>query len=283
MVASSIKTGLKRGWEIKKILALFWFGNLLTAVLFLRPYTRSFYQFFKHRLVTEQLARQNLYTYFAEFYHYMKPAVETAQLTLNLGGLVFFFLTVLFSGGLLFYLLNREEVQLRTFWSKCGYFVGRMSRLVLLGILLLLTVVVLSGLIFSLIFWILPEYSPENVMFWGVVLGSVFTLFFLISYFVLLDLSKVYLVQNDSAVLAAFRNALRLFWSQFGRLFLTYLIFYLAAGGFFLLSFWLHSRIPGISGLQIAVGFTLTQLFLILQYWLKFARLGALVVYTRAE
>ncbi len=281
MIAFSMKSGLQRGWQLKRILAIFWLGNLLIAALFLRPYTRSFYQFFKYRLVTDQLARQNLYTYFAEFYHYMKPAVETARLTLNLGGLLFFVLTILLSGGLVYYLLNREEVQLRTFWSQCGYFLGRMSRLVLLSVLLFLTVVLLSGIVFALIFWILPEHSPENQMFWAAVLGAVFTLFFLILYFIVLDLSKVYLVRNDSPVVPAFRHALRLFGKQFGKLLVTYALFYLLSAALFGFSFWLHSQVPGNSGWQIAVGFALTQIFLVLQFWFKFARIGALVVYTQ--
>ena len=71
MIISSIKEALHKSWRRPEITLLYLVLNLSIALLSMVPYLNAFQTFFTGSLVTDILSRHNIYTYYAEFYHYL--------------------------------------------------------------------------------------------------------------------------------------------------------------------------------------------------------------------
>ena len=84
--------GLQNTWQLKKLIMILWAINFIVASLFLIPYSSTFRDFFSNRMVTDILAEQNIFTYYAEFYHHMRSAVSSSFSWIQAGNLVHYLL-----------------------------------------------------------------------------------------------------------------------------------------------------------------------------------------------
>jgi hypothetical protein len=277
MIFSSIIAGLYRSWGIKRIILLYILLSLLVSSLVLNPYINTFQEFFSHRLAAEVIAQANIYTYYLEFSHYLAPAVEAARSVISLGAFLFLIISVLLSGGVIDSLISPEPVRLRKFWSQSGHFFGRMIRLLLFSILLI-AAALLVGILIPLPFtYLLPNPFVENVYFYFYAGWLLFIWLLFVIVFALLDLAKVLIVRDERdsvlrAVVTSFRYTVR----HPLQILMTYLVLYLVGVLFFALYWWMQHFISNESAMGIFWGIAFLQIFVFLQYWIKFSRYGAL-------
>jgi len=277
MIFSAIISGLYRSWGIKRIILLFILISLLVSSLVLNPYINTFQQFFSHRLAAEVLAQKNIYTYYLEFSHYLAPAVEAARSVISLGAFLFLIISVLLSGGVIDGLISPEPVRLRKFWSRSGHFFGRMSRLLILSIVIL-ALALLLGILIPLPFsYLLPDAFVENTYFYFYAGWGLFIWLLFVIVFALVDLAKVLIVRDDrNSVLKAVHLAVRYTIRHPLQILFTYMTLYLVGVLFFILYWWMQQFISNTSAMGIFLGIAFLQIFVFLQYWIKFSRYGAL-------
>ncbi len=274
----SIIEGLRQGWKRRSIFILLWLANLGWAVLFLNPYLQTFKKFFAHRLVTDVLARSSIYTYYAEFYYYMKDGVVAAQKALSAANLVFALLMFLASSGIVDAFVEQENFGIRRFLSRSGEFAGRMLRLGVLGVGLGIALL-LTGLIPSLPFFLWIAASPTETTIFPVV-GAVVLIYLLLftAGLLLMDLSRLYLVRDNLLrVRAAFGKAWRYFRKHWFRLLLLYGMLGVMVLGFLGISNYFLLHLPDTSTEWYLISFMMLQVIIFLKIWLKYSRFGALV------
>ena len=282
MVFSAIQNGLRLSWKSRKILLLFCSFNLLTAVFFLRPYFTAFNTFFSKRLVTYILAQDNIYTYYSEFYHYMKYAVLASSQVIFIGGLLHFFISIILSGGLIYYFLCDEAVNLRTFFSQSGRFAGRMLRLVILSVVIFAAFLFACLLLFLPLKLIIPSGSAENIYFFVYAAWITLSVNVLLVALLLIDLTRIHIVEHESkSVVISFFESLNLFTRHYWEFTFAFIIIFIIGLVVFILFWWLQDFITDTNVCGIIAGFILLQLFVFAQYWVKFSRFGALVNITK--
>lgn len=282
MILSAVKNGLKRSWELKRLSVLFWLFNFIFAVLFVRPFFTAFRSFFSHRLATEVLARQNIYTFYSEFFFYLKPAVTLAKQALLTGGFLFYLVAFLLSGGLLYFFVSRESVGLRTFWVESGRYLGRMLRLSILAAVVTLVTVFIAMSLFPLLkYLLLPDGATEPAIFAVFCIWLLLFLLILLMDIVFIDLSRVFLVRDQlPQVLRAAWRSLTTILQLPGKLLIIFLLIHLFWLALFAGYWWLQSLLPDSTVPGVAANFILLQLFVFLQYWVRFSRFGALAQVT---
>ena len=111
-------TALREMWQYKKLISFFWGINLVTALLFNAPILRAFDHFFSHRMVASLLARENIYTYYSEFLHYMGDSVDHSGVLVRLGAVIHLVIAYLFSGGVIASLYDRKLLGITDFLKK---------------------------------------------------------------------------------------------------------------------------------------------------------------------
>lgn len=277
MIFSSVLSGLYRSWSIKRIILIFLLLNLVTASLSINPYMNAFQKFFSHRLVTDVLAHSNVYTFYVEFYHYMAPAVEAAKGSISLGALFYLVFSMLLSGGVVYFIIATEPVNLRKFWLESSRFFGRMSRMLFIAAVCILAALFI-GIIIPLPFtYFLPSPFVENVYAYFYAGWFLFVWLMLVFAFIIIDLSKVLIVQNDdNSVIKMALHSLKFIFHNPGNVVFSYLFLYIYGIVLFVLYWWLQQFIPDDSAWGVFIGLSFLQVYIFLQYWIKFSRYGAI-------
>ncbi|GAB4378278.1 MAG: hypothetical protein Kow0042_26780 [Calditrichia bacterium] len=197
--------------------------------------------------------------------------------TTLLGGLVLTVFNLLMSGGLVSAILNEKPVTLRKFWSECGYYFGRMVRLLILTAIVFLVLIFLIFWLWSVLKGLLPRYASEYVPL------SVFCLWILISAgvgligFLFIDIIRIRIVQLDAQ--SIFRNslwALNLLLKNPVRLLSMYLMIHILWVSLLVLYGWFQSFVSDGTYSGLLVNFLGLQLGVILQYGVRFSKFGAL-------
>ncbi len=280
MFYSVLVRGLRRSWQLREIIFFFVALNLGIALLFTTPYISSFVDFFSNRIVTHLLARQDFYTFYAEFSYYMTPLINLSKQYLIAGIVLHFIMTTIFSGGLIHYFWINDRISWKIFFSQSVRFFFRLLFLVIIlfiTIVLMVIVVVIIAFPFTSF---LPTPFVENIYFWFyficlVIIGSL--VFFMAVY---IDITRILLVGDNSR--SVFRPMIKaiLFFMRYP-LQITLLYILLAFLTFsIILIYWIFQKyIPDTENWGIVVGFILLQIFIFLHYWVRFSRYGALIAF----
>ncbi len=278
MIFRALQQGIGQGWKKRNIFFFLWALNFFWAVLFLSPYFKQFQQFFRHSLVTDILAKRSIYTYYAEFYYYMKNGVAAAQKALSVGNLLYSMLMFFLVAGIIAAFRHRDSFRLPEFLSTSGQFAGRMLRLGLLGIVLFLALAV-TALLPSLpfIFWIAS--SPVEPTFLVAVSGMIMIYgFFLTVGLMILDLSQIFLVeQNLTRVRTALGMGIRYVWRHFLLLLAMYGVLGIGFLLFVLVGNFLILKLPDHRMLWNLLTLLFVQALIFGKLWLKYSRFAALM------
>jgi hypothetical protein len=274
----ALKEGFLRTWQLRPLLMLFWLINLLIAVLFLRPYLKSFDEFFMNRLVTDVLAHRNIYTFYAEFYHYMSSLVGEAMNPLRSGLLVQYIVFLLLSGGFITYYYGPEKVHYGEFFLRSLRTMWPMFKMTVFIPFILLTGTLLAFLLILPLGLLVPEPAVESRYFFllitaGIIWGLVMLLFLL-----LLDLTRVRVIyySSDSVVLEFFKTV-RYFLKHPVRYYGLYLILVLLWIGTVTL-YWIIQQLLDDTGLSaLIIQLIILQVFMFLQIGIRVSRFGVLI------
>ncbi len=279
MVQKLLKA-IRRTIGLWKIILIFWIMNLLISILFLIPYLRAFDNFFSDRLATNILADRNFYFIYAEFYYYMKQAVDLAVNWVRAGAFIHWGLFILLSGGILHFYLHREPVTFRKFREMATGFAWKMFRIMLLYPFVILAGIILGIIIVIPLMLLMPSGASEPYYFTFFLTAVSIVGIILLVCFMLLDLTRLRIIQNTSgSILREFLAAFRFFilrpFTVFGAYLLAFFLWIIS-----LVLYWtIQQYIPENSIFLILVHFLLMQLFLFIQIGLRWARFGILASY----
>lgn len=282
MISQAIKYGIRRSWQLKEILLLFLGINLSLSLFFLLPYLKTFSDFFSDRLAGQILEKSSIYLYYAEFYHYMEADVLSSKRYVLAGAVCYYLMSLIFSGGLLFFLGNSWVVKWRIFFKESWKYLWRMLKFALLLVSSLFIVTFVDLLVILPLENILPRPFVENVYFWSYAGAFAFIVLNWLLVFLLFDINRVILVENDyRSVISTFLESIRFFYRYPIRI--AYLnLSLLALFAIITFIFWLLQKyIPSSNEWGILLGFFLLQITIYLQYWIKFARYGAILKFYR--
>jgi hypothetical protein len=274
----SIVKGLQNTWRMKKIITFLWVFNLIIAGLFLISYNSTFRDFFSNRMVADILANQNIYSYYAEFYHHMDSVMSCSRNWIQLGNLVHYLLIILLTGGFISALVRKETINLKEFWSDCLHFGWGMIQIglitpILLGMLFL--VGLLAGLLFS---FLLPDYFIEDQYFYFLMLLSVFILFLVLGGWLVLDLAKIRIIQGkDRNVGYSLIESFRLFADHPLRFFGRYLVIFVLWLIFVVVYWSLQHHLSDRSMGGILLELLILQAVIWGQIWIRFSRYDVLL------
>ena len=270
---SIIFKALQRILGLRKFILVIGAAHTMISVCFLLPYNKAFRDFFSHRLVTETLASQNLYTYYAEFYQRMNEQVSSAMTWIQMGNLSHYFLMAFLTGGIISVMLMTSAVNVKEFYRNCRYYSWRMFKVALLtpGILIILFVAgVLLGL--PLIF-LLPDYFGEDQLFYFLLSYSMVISICILWGLLILDIVKVRMIENNekklgrmllAAVQLFIKNPLRLMGYYLMMLFIWFVI----VASYWIFQDFLSDRSAG----DVIVELLIFQGFVFVQLWIRFAR-----------
>ena len=270
--------GLQNTWQLKKLIAILWAINLIVASLFLIPYSGTFRDFFSNRMVTDILAEQNIYTYYAEFYHFMGSAVSSSFSWIQAGNLIHYLLIMFLTGGFISALGMKSKLDLKKYWRACLDFGPIM---ILFGLItpVLLGILFLVGLFAGLpLTFLLPDYLSEVYYFYFFIFLSVLILIFLIGGWLILDLAKIKIIETRDrrvgrALIEAFRLLVRYPLNYFGHYLMIVLLWVIVTAAYWSLQHYLPDRSPG----AILLDFFLIQLAVWVQIWIRFSRYDVLL------
>ena len=273
-----IVKGLQNTWRLKKFIAILWVINFFVAGLFIMPYWGNFRDFFSNRMVTDILADQNIYTYYAEFYYRMDSAVSSSLVWIQLGNLIHYLVFIFLTGGFISVLVVRGEIYLKKFWKDCLKFGPKMLIIglitpVLLGFLLLIGF--LMGLPFT---FLLPDYFVEDQYFYFLIFMSVLIFILILGGLLVIDLVKIKIIERkDQNMGRLLLEVLSLFLQYPLRFFGHYLVIFLVwltfVAAYWLLQHHLSDRSAG--GMLIEL--LLLQAAILGQIWIRFSRYDILL------
>jgi len=274
----SIIKGLQNTWQLKKIITILWATNFLVASLFLIPYGGTFRDFFSNRMVTDLLAIQHIYSYYAEFYYQMDSAIFSSHFWIRLSYLVHYLLIIFLSGGFISALVLNKSTNLKTFWKDCLHFGWRMLQIgfitpILLGILFLVGLFV--GILFS---FLLPDYFVEYRYFYFIILLSVFILILILGGWLVIDLAKIRIIEKNERNIG--HSLIEAFWlfknypvKFFGGYLAIFVLWLIIVAAYWFLQHQLSDR--SLEGILLELVILQTAIWG--QIWIRFSRYDILV------
>jgi hypothetical protein len=229
-------------------------------------------------MVTDILAEQNIYTFYAEFYYWMDSAVSSSLSWIQMGNLIHYLVIMVLTGGLISALGVEGKNDLKRFWRECLEFGPRMILFglitpVLLGVLLLLALT--AGVPFV---FFLPDYFVEDHYFYFLVFLSVPILVFILGGWLMLDLAKIRIIEGKDqnvgrSLLEAFRLVVRYPLRFFGHYLMIILLWISFMAAYWFLQHFLSDR--SMQGLILE--FLIIQLIVWGQIWIRFSRYDVLI------
>jgi hypothetical protein len=274
----ALKEGISRTWRLRPLLLLFWLINLMLAILFLRPYLKSFDEFFMNRLVTDILAHRNIYTFYAEFYHYMNPLVREALNPLRSGILVQYMVFLLLSGGLIIYYSGPEKVHYGEFFLRSLRTMRPMFKMAIFIPFILLTGALLAFLLVLPLVLFLPQPVVENRYFYLLLTGAIIWGLIMLVFLLLLDLTRIRVIQYGStSVVVDFFRSLRYFLKHPVRFYGLYVLLVLLWMGM-VAAYWIIQQILDDTQLStLIIQLLILQVFMFLQIGIRASRFGVLI------
>jgi hypothetical protein len=107
---------------------------------------------------------------------------------------------------------------------------------------------------------------------------SGFAILFILIAFLLFDLTRIYLVQqNAPSVLTTLRIAVGFFWKKPFQLYFVYLLQALLWMAVVIIYWRLQSGLTNNSVVSILLEFVILQFFILIQYWIRLSRFSALI------
>jgi hypothetical protein len=140
MIWKSLKSGLARGWQTKRLVLVFYFASLLLGLTIALPLRSALSSFAGRSLAGDELASGITFSFIVELIEYNQAAVVSLWVPIVLGALVYWVGSLFLSGGALAVLVGDQSntaYRTVTFWGSAANFFGRFLRLGLWSLLLL--------------------------------------------------------------------------------------------------------------------------------------------------
>ncbi len=284
MFYSVLVQGLRRSWQLREILFFFVALNLGITLLFTTPYISSFVDFFSNRIITHLLARQDFYTFYAEFSYYMAPLIKLSKQCLAAGIILHFLMTTFFLGGLIHFFWINNRLRWKIFYSQSFRFFFRLLLLVIMLFIMIALIVFVVIIIAFPFTSLLPTPFVENIYFWFYFICLIIIGFLVFFMTVIFDVTRILLVgDNSRSFIQPIVKAIRFFMKYPLQITLLYILLAFLSFLIILIYWILQKYIPDTGNWGIVVGFIFLQIFIYLHYWVRFSRYGALIAFYKCK
>ena len=221
MIISSIKSGLRKLSQNKRIILVYYLANLSFGIILMLPFRTVLSRFVGNSLMGEKLGGHLDWNFVFEFLK------QNSDLTATYAGLflivpAFYWLFSLFlSGGAFSVFASSEKYTSPLFWGNATKYFGRFIRLVLWSIpvfaILFCLQFIYSGL--QRIFFGSDPY--QYITFWGGWIKVGLRYISIILYFIILDYARIHAVTTDDrrmriSLWQGIKFAFGNFWKTFG-------------------------------------------------------------------
>lgn len=278
MIIKSIGRGLIKTFKQRKLIFLFWLINLIISLIFLFPYLSGFNRFFSERIASRLLEQANVYTYYTEFFHFCAGPLQIARDSLLLGRFLILIISVILSAGVISTFLHADQLNSKKFGADSRHFLGRMLRLGILQLFIVILFLMVSIVFYLPVIYFLPSLFVENIYFYFFIGWAGLAYLFVLFAFLVFDLSRIRLVQQDSpSILKTIWMAVLSLWRNPVQIYLLYFLLSLIWAAVILVYWTLQSYLFNNSLIGTLVELVILQFFVWIQYWIRLSRFSALI------
>jgi hypothetical protein len=210
----------------------------------------------------------------------MRNSLSGSFTLMRIGGILHFFITLAFSGGIIIALIKKEFPGMKKFLESSYRYVWSMMKVglispIILGAALLLSL--LFGLLFS---FFLPDIFVESTYFYFFSTWLLLGGFFIILGILFLDIVKVQIVRfNMNSILTALKISFQSISIKIARVAGSFLLLYLLLFCLILMYWWLPSFTGQLTWPGSMMDFLMLQVFIYLLVWFRLARYAIIIGY----
>ena len=229
MILSSIKSGISRMWQNKRVVLIYYLANLLFGVVLMLPFRSILSNFVGNSLMGGKLAGRLDMDFLFEFIKENPQLFSTYTILLLLLLAVYWSLSLFLSGGVFSIFASGEKFTSPLFWGSAAKYFGRFVRLVLWSIPVFAILFCLQFL-WSAIERIFFGSDPyQNISHWGGWIKMGLRYISLILYFLVLDYARIHVVTTDErrmriSLWQGIKFGFGNFWMTFGLVLLLFVV-----------------------------------------------------------
>ncbi len=191
-----IKTGFRLTFQNKKLIAIFYFFNFIVGFILMLPLRQALQTFGGQSLLMRNMAGAFNMDFLIDFITH-RSHVLSIMIAIGIFGFLLYQLIQLFlSGGLFSLYLSDGRYESHTFWGNSALYWGKFFRLALWSLLLLAVMVGGVFLFKGIERMIWGKHPYETTLYWNKVFRIVLLQVVFIVYGMILDYSRMVIVQT---------------------------------------------------------------------------------------
>ncbi|RMG66675.1 MAG: hypothetical protein D6715_06290 [Calditrichaeota bacterium] len=231
MVGKSFRIGLKTGLGQRKLVLLYYLASLLAALPVTLAFSQAMGSFLGRSLIARDLGGHFNMDFFFEYLFFGKNGLATLPFLWLLAALVYLLGLLLLSGGLFAQFYQDRPYQAQRFWADAFHHWGRMVRLGLLSVPVLLLLLAIQFLEVGLQRLIFGKQPYEYIAYWGRVVQMVLAYAGIWIFSLIFDFARWDLVANQqNKTRYSLMAGIRFVFSQFSAAGSLYALFLLTSG-----------------------------------------------------
>lgn len=197
MILTSLKSGLEKTFDNKRMIAVFYLANLIFGLIIIVPLRAIIDDFVGYRLMGEKLAGRFDMDFLLELIAHENSFLSAARGMIFVIPLLHWIFLLFLSGGAFAIFASDEKYSAAMFWGNCAKYFGRYLRLALWSLPMLAILLAAPLVTTGLQRLIFGKEPYEYIVYWGgciwVGLGFIGILIFGIVF----DYSRIHTVQSD--------------------------------------------------------------------------------------
>lgn len=198
MILGSLRSGINRTWTGKRMLVPFYLVNLVSGLLIMIPFAYALNDFAGTSMMRQKLGESMDYDFLFEFLYYADSGLSAVQGMIMTVPFLYWLIALFLSGGALTIFAKHEHYASPAFWGGAASYFGRILRLALLALPVLVALFCLRYLVnlFQLIFFGSDPY--EYIVYWGAWIKMALGFIGLILFGLIFDYARIHLVLTDN-------------------------------------------------------------------------------------
>jgi len=225
MARGALRTGWRLLWQRQRILWWVLVVNLAVAWMASGPLNARWRAVLDHSLVSDQLLHGFNFARYIELTSLPQIGFGSAVPSLTQAAALFFLFMLFITGGILHDYASDHKLSTGEFFQASGAFFWRLVRLLIMMMIVLVPVALLASAIKKWSGHLSSDSPSEMLGFWVDVAGFLFVLFLAICIRIWFDIAQVHaVITGERASSRALGRALRMTATNFGSLFVIYLV-----------------------------------------------------------
>ena len=197
MILSSLRSGILTIKQNKKMIAIYYFFNLIFGLVVALPVYAGINRFTSHTLMSEKLGGSFDMDFFFEFLIKSPDIFNTLRFTIVIVAFLYWLWSLFLSGGAYFILISKNDYTGSLFWAGAANYFGRFFRLFLWSIPLF-GILYSTQFIVTAIQLLLYGSDPyQNIIWWGAWIRVGIGYIGILIYYLVLDYARIDVVINN--------------------------------------------------------------------------------------